>query len=164
MISLLAKVPITLWLAIAIGIWGGYGHLKANRLQSSWDADRLAQAEIARESEILARKAEFKAAQAAREVQDNVYARVKQTQAALSNANTVNRELRDTLAAAKADRTDITAEAICGVDGKRGEALERLLGESFELVTEGAKRVRELSDTATGLQDYIGRVCVNDNN
>lgn len=160
MISLLTRTPITLWLAVVIGIWGGYGHLKAYRLQSSWDAARLAQAEISRESERMARQAEFKVAQAAREVQDDVYARAKKTQIALSTANAINRQLRDNLSAAKASRAITTAETVCGVDGKRGEAIERLLGESFELVAEGAERVRKLSDTATGLQEHINKVCV----
>lgn len=160
MIALLTKIPLTLWLAIAVGVWGGVGHFKAYRLQSTWNAAKLEQAEIARESERMARQAESLKAQAAREVQDALYARSKDTQAAAANLASSNRRLQDDLAAAKAARSSGDAEAICGVDGARGEALERLLAESAELAREGGERVRKLSDQIKGLQDYTNQVCL----
>lgn len=163
MIALLTKVPITLWLAIAVGVWGSFGHIKAHRLQSAWDTAKLQQAEIARESELAARKAEFLKAQAAREVQDAVFNRVKATKTAITNLTGTNRRLQDALTAAKVTRTSANAEAICGVDGARGEVIERLLAESAGLAREGGERVRELSDQVTGLQDFTNRVCVNAN-
>lgn len=160
MIALLTKVPLTLWLAIAVGVWGGFGHLKAYRLQSTWDATKLEQAEIGREAERMTRKAEYLKAQAAREVQDAVYTRYKATQVVAANLANSNRRLRDDLAAAKAARSSGDAEAICGVNGARGEALERLLAESAELAREGGERVRKLSDQIKGLQDFTNRVCL----
>ena len=160
MIALLTKIPLTLWIAIAVGIWGGFGHLKAYRLQSTWDAAKLEQAEIGREAERMARQAEYLKAQAAREVQDAGFARSKATQAVAANLASSNRRLQDDLTAAKAARSSGDAEAICGVNGVRGEALERLLSESAELAREGGERVRKLSDQIKGLQDYTNRVCL----
>lgn len=163
MIALLTKVPITLWLAIAVGVWGSFGHIKAHSLQSAWDTAKLQQAEIARESELAARKAEFLKAQAAREVQDAVFNRIKATETVVANLANANRRLQDTLTTAKTNRASGNAEAICGVDGARGEVIERLLAESAGLAREGSERVRKLSDQVTGLQDFTNRVCVNAN-
>lgn len=160
MIALLTRVPLTLWLAIAVGIWGGIGHLKAHRLQSTWDAAKLEQAEIGRESERMARKADYLKAEAERGVRDAVFARSKITQTAADNLASTNRRLQDALAAAEASRASGNTEAICGVNGARGEALERLLGESAELVREGGERVRKLSDQIQGLQEYTNQVCL----
>lgn len=160
LISVFARVPLTVWLCIALAIWGGIGHVRTASLKADIAQYKLAQAETNAESERLARKAESLKNEAARKEQ-NLYAdRIKAVtrDSALQSATVAS--LLNQLETAKSTAGSADSAAICGVDGRRGEVLERLLAESAKLVGEGGERVRELSAKTASLQGYIDRVCV----
>lgn len=160
MIAILSRVPLLLWAVIGVGIWGGYGHLQYTRLQSEWERYKLAQVELVLENQKSIRAAEVAKHAALQEVQNSYYAKAKEARNIASKLKSTNDKLQDALFTAEADRASSNPTTICGVNGERGKVLERLLGESAELVREGGERVAELSAKTTGLQRYIGEVCI----
>lgn len=150
-LPLLRVIPIWAYAVAALVAWGAYGHWKSNRYEK-------ARVEAAAEAQRLTSRIEAKKQADNREVEAGHAKRVKVVTANATSLRNANSELQQLLARKGIDPTDTTT--ICGADGKRGEALERLLKESAGLVEEGAGRVEFLGAKTASLQDYIRRVCV----
>lgn len=165
-LPLLTKVPITIWLAGAIAIWGAYGHSKYKSLRSEWDRYTLEQVEIRAEAERQARIVEDKKRENLRSLETAYYEQVKTSQTYANNVRSINDRLRKSIQAAQTSRIEAGTNTAteCTVDARRIEALERLFIESVGLVEEGAGRVGELSAKTSALQRYISDVCLSTKN
>jgi F0F1-type ATP synthase membrane subunit b/b' len=153
-LTLLGRIPVWVWLAAAVTVWGFNGYWQADRL-------RKQQQEVELESSKLAEKARLHAKEQARQIESDFRKRMQDASAVSSTLRNQLGKLREQASGSIEINRD--AIAICGIDGERGRVLERLLNESAELAIEGAERVGKLSAKTTALQDYIERVCVNKN-
>jgi hypothetical protein len=152
----LLRVPLWLYLAAGLFVWGAWGQYKNNETQR----ERL---EAAVETQKLARQAEARKAEAARKVDEAYRRKLKDVVLANAVLSTDADGLRSLLQTAPGVGVDYDAIAVCGIDGERGRALERLLDKSAELLQEGAGRVAELTAKTTALQEYAQSVCVGKN-
>lgn len=151
-LAFLGKVPIWVWIVCVLGIWGWYGHKKAE----SYEQARL---ESIAETERLARSVENKKAEAAQRVEQK-YAETKRLlQRDIDRMHTANLSLQQLIASDNHTAEDIAA--VCGPYVERNRVIEGLLKESNGLLSEGAERVTNLAAKVTALQNHINDVCVN---
>ncbi len=148
---ILKVIPIWAYALVGLLLWGGYGHIKADRLQKKIIT---ANAEAQLEAVYIRDKKQDT-------VRTNEVDYAKKLRAVAKSADVLranNNELQQLVARYRDTAND--AIAICGVDGERGRILEKLLGESAELAEEGARRVESLGSKTTALQKHISSVCV----
>ena len=141
--------------SLALGLAGGW---TARDWKAS--ADRAERAEVAAESERLARRVIEKRAEGARRATDAYMAQARRARADTAAARGDLGRLRDAIAATT-DRAE-RAEAACRADGERTALLGRLLAESAGLAEEGLERTAELAGRLGGLQEWVTRVCLSE--
>lgn len=163
-ISILTRIPMWVWLCGALSVWGAFGHFKAAGLQKDIAEYKLAQAEANAESVRIARRAEQAKLEASRKVENAALDKATRTAATNSRLNSTVNRLREQLESNTTSNSGGDAATTCSVYAERSELYERLFTESTELVREGAARVGILTDKTTSLQEWINRVCLNDDN
>jgi F0F1-type ATP synthase membrane subunit b/b' len=144
-------VPLWAWALLGVFLWGAYGH---------WQYDRLERQRVEANAETvrLVAKAQNRAQDEARKVQDEYAEKLRRASSATRTLRADNARLQQKLAGSAGVPRD--AETVCGVDGERGRALEELLAGGSDLAARGAEEVVRLSAKISGLQSYIQRVCI----
>jgi UDP-N-acetylmuramyl tripeptide synthase len=147
----LRLIPIYAYVIAGVALWGFYGHYKANAYEKAkYEADA--------ESLRIAAKASAKKAAAATKVDQTYVIRAREAETRVATLSANNSQLQQLLA--NKDNSARDAIAVCGIDGERGKALERLLAEGAELAREGGERVARMGTKITALQEHIVGVCV----
>lgn len=148
---ILKLIPIWAYALVGLLLWGGYGHIKADRLQK-----KIITANAEAQLEAISIRDRKQDVARVNEVDYAKKLRIVARSADVLRAN--NNELQQLIARYRDSASD--AVAICGVDGERGRILEKLLGECSVLAGEGARRVESLGTKTTALQKHISSLCV----
>lgn len=150
-LPLLSRIPIWLYAIVAVLVWGGYGHWKADQCVKQ-------QKEATAEAVRLLNRSETTKLINARNV-DQAYAqKLRKISSDTQSLRAANDRLQSLLA--NQSNTTNNTTAGCDTDDERRKTIERLLGEGADLAREGAERVRVLGAKTAALQDYIRGVCL----